>query len=95
MAELTPARLEGRIRVLTVALLSALELANSDGPFDSSQLESHLKNRFSERYPISDGVDDKDAAIEQADIFDDCVRMSDWLAIPRDFSDIDEFPWGL
>ena len=92
MAELTRSRLEGRVRVLTVALLSALELMNSDlGLNANSQLGTDIRRRFAERYADYDDMDD----IEWGDIFQECVDISDWVEIPRDFEEIDEFPWEL
>ena len=55
MAELTQTRLQGRIKLLTVSLLCALELLESDDNLrhPQSQLGSDIKNRFAELHEVS------------------------------------------
>ena len=92
MAELSRSRLEGRVRVLTVALLSALELMNSHLGLEAhSQLGMNIRRRFAERDADYGDMDDT----ERADIWTECLGISEWVEIPRDFEEIDEFPWEL
>ena len=86
MDDITKSRLQGRVKVLTVSLLCALEALDSGLELldARSQLAFDIRRSFAERHPSE--------TIEDADIFNDCLVIADWVETP---GGIDDFPWGL
>ena len=86
MDDLTESRLQGRLKILTVSLICALDALDSDVELLDArgQLALDIRRSFAERHPSE--------SIEDADIFSDCLVIADWVETP---GGVDDFPWGL